>query len=217
MKPSREKILIALVMVLLGAGAIAGYFWYQGQNYVSTIDARIDATMINVTPQASGKLVEFNGYDGQTVEKDQKLGTVESGNQASSLSAPISGELVRVNVNEGQSVSLGQTAAVVADMDHLFISANIEETKIAKVALDQGVEIRLDAFPGEVFLGKITKVSDASTSVFSTISSSSSNGNYTKITQLIPIEIEFIQDYNLPYKLGMNAEIKIHIKSGGRK
>lgn len=211
MKMSKRKILSAVLIVLIGVVAILGYFWYQGENYVSTIDARIDAVMINVTPQSAGKLVDWNGYEGMEVTRDEKLGTVESGTSVTSLSAPISGKLVQVNVNLGQTVSMGQTTAVVADMGHLFVSANIEETEIGKIAVGQGVEVRLDAFPGELFVGRISKVTDATTSVFSTIPSSSSNGNYTKITQLIPIEVEFAEQYDAEFKLGMNVEIKIHM------
>lgn len=212
MKFDKRKMLAVLAAVLLFAGLILAYYWYQGTYYVSTIDARVSAKMANITPQTAGKLVTFTGDIGQMVTRDEKLGTVDGGTAVSSLNAPISGTLVKINVNEGQTVSIGQTAAVVADMDSLFISTNIEETKISKCAVGQGVEIRIDAYPGEVFFGSVSSIGEAATSVFSSMSTSNSNGNYTKITQLIPVEIAFAEEYQEDFKVGMNAEIKIHVK-----
>lgn len=211
MKINKRKLLLVLLAVLLGICFILWYFWYQGEHYVSTIDARIDADMVNIVPQSAGRLVDFTGYEGQNVSRNETLGTVE-GAAVTNLSAPIAGRLVQVNVREGQTVSAAQTAAIVADMEHLYISANIEETEIGKVAAGQGVEIRVDAFPEEIFIGRVSLVGDVANSVFSMIPSSSSNGNYTKITQLIPIRVEFAQKYERDFKLGMNVEIKIHVK-----
>lgn len=206
MKISKKKMIVVLLIILLGALGIYGYFWYQGEYFVSTIDARIDADMVNITPMQSGRLVAWEGYEGQYVSQNDKLGIVDAGSAVSSIYAPINGKIVQVNVKEGQAVSLGQAAAVIADYDNIYISANIEETKIARLKLGQGVEIRLDAYPGKLYFGKVTQIGEAATSVFSMISSSSSNGNYTKITQLIPVKIAFAEEYDEDFKLGMNVD-----------
>ncbi len=212
MKLDKRKVLAVIAAVVLFAALILAFYWYQGTYYVSTIDARVNAKMSNMTPQTAGKLIDFSGNLGQLVTRDEKLGTVDGGTVVSSLNAPITGTLVKINVNEGQTVSMGQVAAVIADMNSLYISANIEETKIGKCAIGQGVEIRMDAYPGEVFFGRVKSIGEVAISVFSSMSSASSNGNYTKITQLIPVEISFAEDYQKDFKVGMNAEIKIHVK-----
>jgi len=212
MKISKIKLAAVLILIVLGAAAIFAYFNYQDTNYVSTIDARIDCKKANILPMQSGRLISWSGSEGQDVIQNEKLGTIEAGNAVSNIYVPMSGKLVQVGVTEGQIVSASQTVAVVADMNNIYVSANIEETKINKIREGQGVEIRLDAFPGKVYFGRVTKIGEAATSVFSIMSSSSSNGSYTKITQLIPIKIEFVENYDDPFKLGMNAEIKIHLK-----
>lgn len=212
MKIDKKKLAAVLIVIILGAIAIIAYFKYQDSHFVSTIDARIDCKKVSILPMQSGRLISWSGNEGQDVLQNQKLGTIEAGNAVSSISVPMSGKLVQVGVTEGQILSASQTVAVVADMTNVYVSANIEETKINKINEGQGVEIHLDAFPGKIYFGRVTKIGEAATSVFSVMSSSSSNGNYTKITQLIPIKIEFIDNYDDPFKLGMNAEIKIHLK-----
>ncbi len=212
MKIDKKKMAVVLVLIILGAVAIFAYFGYQKANFVSTIDARVAADMVDITPPQSGKLTDWQGYEGEDVAQSDKLGTVEAGTAVGSINAPISGKLVQVNVRQGQSVSTSQTVAVIADFNHLYVSANIEETKINQIKTGQGVELRLDAFPKEVFFGKVVSIGEAANSVFSLIASSSSNGNYTKITQLIPVKIEFAEKYADDFKLGMNVDVKIHIK-----
>ena len=212
MKIDKKKLAAVFIIIILGAVAIFVYFGYQKANFVSTIDARVTADMVDITPPQSGKLTDWQGDEGEDVTQSDKLGTVEAGTAVGSINAPISGKLVQVNVRQGQSVSASQTVAVIADFDHLYVSANIEETKINQLKVGMGVELRLDAFPEKVFFGKVESIGEAANSVFSLITSSSSNGNYTKITQLIPVKIEFADKYAEDFKLGMNVDVKIHIK-----
>lgn len=216
MKIDKKKLIMVMAAVLAGAGLIIGYFWYQNAYYVSTIDARVNSKMANVVSMASGKLVTFNCTLGQQVSRDEKLGTIDGGATVTSLNSPIGGTIVKVNVSEGQTLTAGQTAAVVADMNNLYVSANIEETDIAKCSLGQGVEIKLDAYSGKVIYGRISSIGDAAVSMFSTMSTQNSNGNYSKITQLIPIEIELAPGYPKNLKIGMNAKIKIYVKKDSK-
>ncbi|MHC1721073.1 MAG: efflux RND transporter periplasmic adaptor subunit [Clostridiaceae bacterium] len=212
MKLDKKKMIAAFLIILLGAAGIWGFFWYKSAYFVSTIDSRLDADMVNIYPVQAGRLVDWSVYEGQSVEQYEKLGTVDAGPTVSIINSPIAGKLIQVNAKEGQAVAMSQAVAIVADADNMYVSANIEETEIKKLAEGQGVEIRLDAFPGKVYFGKVTHIGEAAVSVFSVVSGSSSNGNYTKITQLIPVKIDFIENYEDKFKLGMNAEIKIHIK-----
>jgi len=216
MKMNKRKLIMVVATILAVAGLIVVYFWYQNVNYVSTIDARVNSKIANVVSMTSGKLVTFNCTLGQQVARDEKLGTVDGGTAVSSLNSPMDGTVVKVNASEGQTLTSGQTAAVVADMNNLYISANIEETEIVKCSVGQGVEIKLDAYSGKVFYGRISSIGDAAASMFAAMSTQNSNGNYAKITQLIPIEIEFAPGLPKDLKVGMNAEIKIYVKKDGK-
>ncbi len=78
------------------------------------------------------------------------------------LRAPVTGVLLKKLVEEGQIVASGISAttggtsiAIVADVSHLMVEANIDETDISKVKLGQPVEISLASGSKERFKGKV--------------------------------------------------------------
>lgn len=79
--------------------------------------------------------------------------------------APIDGVIIEKLVEEGQiiasgisNVSGGTAIATIADMSRLFIIADIDETDIGSVKIGHAVRITADAFPKEVFKGKVTRI-----------------------------------------------------------
>lgn len=80
--------------------------------------------------------------------------------------APISGVLIEKLVEEGQiissgisNVSGGTTLANLADLSRLFIIADVDETDIGSVQINQLVKITADAYPGRAFTGKVQRIS----------------------------------------------------------
>ncbi|MBC8283231.1 MAG: efflux RND transporter periplasmic adaptor subunit [Nitrospinae bacterium] len=79
--------------------------------------------------------------------------------------APINGVIIEKFIEEGQiiasgisNVSGGTAIATIADMSLLFIIADIDETDIGAVKVGHAVRITADAFPDEVFEGKVTRI-----------------------------------------------------------
>jgi HlyD family secretion protein len=80
--------------------------------------------------------------------------------------APISGVLIEKLVEQGQiissgisNVSGGTTLANLADLSRLFIIADVDETDIGSVEINQQVKITADAYPGKTFTGKVQRIS----------------------------------------------------------
>lgn len=204
---NKKKLIIALGAVVIIGGLIVAYFVYQGTNFVATNDARIESNMVTINAPSAGRLTEWTGLEGKTVKQDEMVGRMEG----VSITSPIDGKIVKVSVKEGQTLSPGQVTGYVADLENLYVTANIEETKIGRVKVGQEVDIKVDAMGNVKFTGIITSVGDATNSVFSMISTGSSNGSYTKITQLVPIRIAFNEKQSPDFKIGMNADIKINV------
>ncbi|WP_407306940.1 HlyD family secretion protein [Desulfosporosinus sp. SB140] len=213
----RKKIiyLILTVMVIAFAG-IGGYYWYQNTYYVSTDDATVEGDIANVSPQISGKLLELNIEEGDTVVKDQIIGRQglsdpqETNIDQTVLRAPINGIVIKKQGMIGEIVSPGQTVAMIVDPSKLYITANLEETKLGKVKQGQKVDITIDQFGNKVFTGKVKYVGQASNATFALLPTSTS-GTFTKVVQRIPVKIEFdkVDTSLLP---GTNAVVNIHIK-----
>ncbi len=79
--------------------------------------------------------------------------------------SPIPGVLISKLVERGQiissgisNVSGGTALCTIADMSRLFIVADVDETDIGNVAVNQTVRISADAFLNNSFLGKVARI-----------------------------------------------------------
>lgn len=217
MKDKRKILIIAiLVAIVLALISIAFYYWYQNTYYVSTDDAQVSADFVSVTPQISGKLLELNMEEGDTVVKNQILARQDSTSLPDSnideslIRAPISGRIVKKQGTIGEIWSPGQTLATMIDPNNLYITANIEETKLGRIRIGQPVDITIDQFGSQKFTGKIKSVGEATQSAFSLLPSSAS-GTFTKVVQRIPVKIQ-LNKFNSKILPGTNAVVKIHVK-----
>lgn len=208
MSKIRKIIITVLVLAVVGGGGAFAYTLYNDAHYLSTDNAQITAKMITITPIMAGKLKSWNVGVGDPVAKDQVMG--QEGNLY--IRSPLDGEVVRSNVVPDQTVAPGMELAVVADTANTYMKANIEETNIAKIAPGQMVDIKIDAYPGRVFTGYVRDVELASQQAFSKAGSFNTSGTFTKVTQLIPVNIDVVNEENLPLRLGMNASIKVHLR-----
>jgi multidrug resistance efflux pump len=217
MNEKRKLIIIGILVAIVAAlGGIGFYYWYENTYYVSTEDARVNADFVSVTPQISGKLLELSVGEGDIVTKNQILARQEMNNlpdtsvEQSLVRAPIDGVVVKKQGTVGELLGAGQTLITLADTSKLYISANIEETKIEKIKTGQPVDISIDEYDGQKYTGKVKTIGEVSNSALSLISSSTS-GTFTKVVQRVPIKIE-LNDFNNRILPGTNAVIKIHVK-----
>jgi membrane fusion protein (multidrug efflux system) len=129
------------------------------------------------------------------------------------VSSPIDGVVAKKLANIGEVIKPGQTIAVIVDLNHLWVEANLEETKLEHVRLGQTVDVKVDAYPGTTFTGRVVNIGAAAASEFALIPENRSAGNFTKVTQRIPIKIEVT---NPPYQLrpGMMVVVGIDIRKG---
>lgn len=212
-KPLIIGILAATVAITAGIGI---YYWYNNAFFVSTEDARVATDLVRVSPQVSGKIVELEIEEGDSLVKDQIIGRQEAVNSAQAgiestiIRAPISGVVVKKQGMPGELVSFGQTIAVLADLDKVYISANIEEDKLSKIKLGQDVDVSIDEYKDAGLKGKVKSIGFATNSAFSLLPSSA-GGTFTKTVQRVPVKIE-IDKKGYELLPGTNAVVKIHVK-----
>ncbi|HEY1392524.1 MAG TPA: efflux RND transporter periplasmic adaptor subunit [Methylibium sp.] len=80
-----------------------------------------------------------------------------------SILSPISGRITARNIAPGVLVQPGGSPAAlaVADLSTKWMLANVAESDIADIRLGQDVDVRLGAYPGRVFHGRITNIGAA--------------------------------------------------------
>jgi Cu(I)/Ag(I) efflux system membrane fusion protein len=69
--------------------------------------------------------------------------------------SPIGGVVIRKNVVEGEYVNEGQPLFEIADLTHVWVKAQVFENQFSRVQVGQSVEATVEAYPGEVFSGKV--------------------------------------------------------------
>jgi cobalt-zinc-cadmium efflux system membrane fusion protein len=74
--------------------------------------------------------------------------------------SPLKGVVLEKNVTQGTAVTVGSPLFVVADLTELWAVAEIDETDLPLVQAGREVELRVAAYPGEIFPGRITFVAD---------------------------------------------------------
>ncbi|HHY54934.1 MAG TPA: efflux RND transporter periplasmic adaptor subunit [Chloroflexi bacterium] len=79
-----------------------------------------------------------------------------------SVTAPIDGHVLTVNVQEGQQARAGAEVMTLADLSNLELIVAVAEVDISKVALGQPAEVTIDALPGRNFTGVVTRMEPVS-------------------------------------------------------
>ncbi|WP_407799091.1 HlyD family efflux transporter periplasmic adaptor subunit, partial [Staphylococcus aureus] len=72
--------------------------------------------------------------------------------------------------------------------DELYITANVDETDLGDVEKGKKVDVKIDGQDSKM-KGKVEQVGKATASSFSLMPSSNSDGNYTKVSQVVPVKI----------------------------
>ena len=97
-----------------------------------------------------------------------------------------------------------------------YIVANFKETQLGRLRLGQTVEIEADAFPGQDLTGRIDSFAPATGSEFALIPVENATGNFTKITQRVPVRILVDRaDGGAALRPGLSVEVKVDLKSDG--
>jgi Cu(I)/Ag(I) efflux system membrane fusion protein len=69
--------------------------------------------------------------------------------------SPIGGIVVKKAVVEGRYVAEGETMFEVADLDRVWVKAQVYEDQVGLVREGQAVEATVEAFPGQSFMGEV--------------------------------------------------------------
>lgn len=126
------------------------------------------------------------------------------------VEAPIDGVVDKTFVNSGEFVSPGQRLIMMHDPRHVWIDANIRETELRHLNIGNPVDIHVDAYPDMTFKGTVERIGNAATSQFALLPSSNPSGNFTKVTQRLPVRIAIEQKDGL-LRPGMMVEVAIEL------
>jgi HlyD family secretion protein len=82
--------------------------------------------------------------------------------------APMSGRITRLNVEQGETAIMGTlnkdaaTLLTIADMSLLETKVKVDETDVSRIKIGDSTVIQLDAFPDTTFIGRVSEISNSS-------------------------------------------------------
>jgi membrane fusion protein, multidrug efflux system len=153
-----------------------------------------------------------NSLKGKLEEAKAELEAARLKLAHTTINSPVNGVIAKKIANNGEVIKAGQPVVVIVDLNNIWVEANLEETKVEHVRLGQSVDLKVDAYPNTKFSGKVVNIGAAAASEFALIPENRSAGNFTKVTQRIPIRIEVV-DPSEQLRPGMMVVVGIDIRS----
>lgn len=229
----RPLVLPILLIVLLVVGFFGYRYWQDQQRYVSTDNAFVTGSLVQIGSENAGRIASVSAAVGDPVALDQVVATVKlpsalsgtgsgtiimgfrgTADQVADVRSSIDGIVVYRDANPGDTISVGQPILTAVDPSQLWVQAQIEETKISRIRLGQPVEVTVDTLGGRALAGEVVAVDCATAGTFSLIPQNNTSGNFTKVTQLVPVNIA-LDDGSLPLVYGSSVEVKIRVDDQG--
>ena len=87
--------------------------------------------------------------------------------------SPIDGIITSLRVEEGEIALVGTmnnpgtVLLTIADLSVMEVEVEVDETDVVRVELNQEAEIRVDAFPDDIIMGKVTEIGSSALQIVS--------------------------------------------------
>ena len=127
------------------------------------------------------------------------------------ITSPINGFVGERTLSVGDLVNTNQVVASIVLNQKIWVIANFKETQIERIKKGQKVTIIVDALNDKKFKGVVANSSPATGAKFSMVEPDNSTGNFVKVTQRIPVKIEFEASPEdlIEVKPGMNVTVEV--------
>lgn len=128
---------------------------------VGSVKAKDEATLYSRVP---GKLLKNLLREGERVKKGQSVCLVERDEvgvrfEPAPVPSTLDGVVARTYLDQGENVTLQTPVALVVDDSQTLARAELPERFAGRAQVGQDVRLRVDAWPGRVFRGRVIRVS----------------------------------------------------------
>ena len=124
-------------------------------NTMRTLSETKNTELVNdakATEQSAINKLRVLGADDEDIEKLTKKGVAET---HSIIRSPLSGMVVKRNMDQGAYLNIGDNFMSVADTSDLWFYGNIYEQDYSKVSIGQELELQASALPGKKYTGRV--------------------------------------------------------------
>ena len=126
------------------------------------------------------------------------------------IRAEIDGVVSKRTVEPGQLVSSDRALLALVDTSEEWVVANFKETQLDKMHAGQRVKIKIDGFDDKTLKGIVDSIQAGTGSRFSLLPPDNAAGNFTKVTQRVPVKILIPDHESLELRPGMSADVTVY-------
>lgn len=135
------------------------------------------------------------------------------------ITAPVSGQVAKRNVQLGQHVEAGTPLMAVIPLERLWVEANFKEVQLGKMRVGQSVTLSADLYGSRVlYRGHIEGLAAGTGSAFALLPAQNATGNWIKVVQRVPVRVELdpadLTKYPLRIGLSMQATVDLRNEGG---
>ncbi len=211
-------VIVIIALFTVAVIGLVGYFAYINIAYVDTLHARIDGEIVQVRAPVTGRVAEMPLEIGDAVAEDEELATLETvgaaGQQAAMrllvpVRAPMAGVVTDISTAAEDIVSPGQLMVTLVDPEHLWVTANIHESRIPQIRVGQSVRIYVRTRTvRHKFWGRVEQIGRATTLVLPDRGRNASISTPSLAEVPIRISLDSIGRELYP---GMTADVRIRL------
>jgi membrane fusion protein (multidrug efflux system) len=194
---------------------------------LSNAQTAVTAAQSQVAQAKSGEvaaLANAGNVPGQAPEKHPLVVAAQANLERAKLNqsygvvtAPVDGIVTRVDqLQPGAYINASQTAFWLL-AGQPWVEANFKEDQLAKMKVGQPATITVDAYDGGKLAGHVASFSPGTGQAFSALPAQNATGNWVKVTQRLPVRIEF--DHMPPEmagRAGLSAKVTVDVTGPGK-
>ena len=124
------------------------------------------------------------------------------------IRAELDGMVAKRTVEPGQMVSPERALMALVGTTDLWVVANFKETQLSAMKAGQHVKVSIDAF-GPSLVGTVESIQAGTGARFSLLPPDNASGNFTKVTQRVPVRIAITDRKGLVLRPGMSADVTV--------
>jgi HlyD family secretion protein len=149
-------------------------------------------------------------YDAAAHQVDQAIAQLRDARSSLSkttIVAPMSGRVTRLNVEQGETAVPGTfnkdaaTLLTISDMSVLETKVKVDETDVARISVGDSAQIQIDAFPDTTFTGRVVEISNSSVKAASATSQGDQAVDYEVTIKLLDPPNETRPDFSATAKV----------------
>ena len=118
-----------------------------------------------------------------------KLEQISFDIEQSTIFAEQDGIIAQMNLEEGEYIDIGKVLFAIVDEKNAWLEANLKETELTNIKVNQSAVFTPDAYPNNSWNAKVESISPATGSEFSILPPQNSSGNWVKVVQRVPVKI----------------------------